>query len=347
MKRVGVLGLTILLILVLLPIAAMATPSSCVNLQPYAEALRSFYDNDPTHIQSLLSDTQAIGKLTLVRNDFRGIEATGVKIQNITVNVTADSVTRLEDGTYEVVGIETLQFDCVDTHGGVVHSGMQQPHRLVVRVEDGLKVLIDDFTPWFQMTGSELPAAAPLKASPTQESGISPMSTTHYYNRAGAVSYAHTWTSNTDQTLHNPNYPYFPDHDCANFVSQCMYQGGTATMDYTWYCNGLTDYSAAWIQAPSLYTYLTGKIDGFRGINSTKANMALGDVMFFDLIPAGGTVGDGQIEHAVIITKIDADGNLYYSAHTTNRYDYPLSLASSVYKVWYVKIVDTWTTLDN
>ncbi len=45
------------------------------------------------------------------------------------------------------------------------------------------------------------------------------------YNRDGAIRYAKKWCKD-----HNPNYVYYDgtnkNTDCANFVSQCMYEGG-------------------------------------------------------------------------------------------------------------------------
>ena len=45
------------------------------------------------------------------------------------------------------------------------------------------------------------------------------------YNRSGAIQYAAKWCNS-----YNPAWPYYDgtddNTDCANFVSQCMYEGG-------------------------------------------------------------------------------------------------------------------------
>jgi len=153
---------------------------------------------------------------------------------------------------------------------------------------------------------------------------------TYYYNRDGAVTYAQTYAMNPNTAEYN----YYPDGDCANFVSQCLHAGG-APFDYSgayWY-----PYIGSWQVVYQLRTYLLTN-EAFGGVTSKESSMEPGDVLIFD------TQSGAQIyDHAVIVSKVDSKGNIYYCAHTTDRLDYPLDNARpSLNGIYCIKIRGSW-----
>jgi putative amidase-like protein len=61
-----------------------------------------------------------------------------------------------------------------------------------------------------------------------EDEGVYWQHSVRLYNRTAAVTYADTWTSNTDAgqpKVRNPDYPDFGS-DCQNYVSQVLYAGG-------------------------------------------------------------------------------------------------------------------------
>ena len=88
-------------------------------------------------------------------------------------------------------------------------------------------------------------------------------STSHAYNREGAVDYAAQFSLD-----YNPNY--FPfESDCTNFVSQAIKHGGNSRMAFPdpiyqgnpgsmgWYYINGGDYASAWTWVDGLYSFIT------------------------------------------------------------------------------------------
>ena len=161
------------------------------------------------------------------------------------------------------------------------------------------------------------------------------------YNRCLAVGYAHNWAKGR-----NKNYYSYSDRggDCANYVSQCLFEGGIP-MSEQWYSyrtnhhdilgilealnhNWAYDYdnSLAWRSASDLYNYLsdnysTGMVevtnDSDLELLIRNNNIRIGDTMFFD------ADADGIPNHATIISMV-LDNEIGYSAHTESRSDEPI-----------------------
>jgi hypothetical protein len=161
------------------------------------------------------------------------------------------------------------------------------------------------------------------------------------YNRGNATSYAYSYANS-----YNSSYKSF-GNDCANFVSQCIRNGGFV-LDYTpnnttscnawWYSTngagtGDDTNSQTWSTANGLRNYLqscqsyANIVSGSSGYYST--GVEYGDVMFIDF----GSGFDGVIDHTLIIYQIAAyippGGSICYyiptvCAHTENRRDYGL-----------------------
>lgn len=143
------------------------------------------------------------------------------------------------------------------------------------------------------------------------------------YNRDAAVQYALTHALKP-----NPNYVYFRDNDCSNFISQCLRAGG-AKNDYNpthpwWYNNGQA--SICWNVASSLYWYiLTRSARNQFGIKAqtfiindydSYMGQIRGKVVPGDLIQYRNT--RGIIQHSAIITAFDDKGEPLISQHTVN-----------------------------
>ena len=82
------------------------------------------------------------------------------------------------------------------------------------------------------------------------------------YNREKAVAYAHQWAFDR-----NPRYYNFSGlgGDCANFASQCIYEG-IGVMNYRplygWYYRSPDDRAPSWSGVKYLYNFLVGNKDG-------------------------------------------------------------------------------------
>jgi hypothetical protein len=137
------------------------------------------------------------------------------------------------------------------------------------------------------------------------------------YNRAAAVRYADQyWNSR------NPNYLFFREDDCTNFISQCIYAGGIP-MEFSynrnkgwWYqrAGGIRDrWSYSWTVANSLYLYLRGKRSkGLRTeLVDSPYKLCLGDVICYSW------TGE-KWNHNTMVTAHDANGTPLVNAHSYN-----------------------------
>lgn len=143
------------------------------------------------------------------------------------------------------------------------------------------------------------------------------------YQRADAVTYAHTWALSR-----NPNYYDFHDigGDCTNFISQCLY-AGSKVMNYTptfgWYYINVNRRSPSWSGVNYLYNFLIK--------NNSKAVFAeevpISEIMLGDVIQLA-KVNLG-FYHSLLVTKIDGEqpsiDNISISTHTLDSLDRPLN----------------------
>ncbi len=152
----------------------------------------------------------------------------------------------------------------------------------------------------------------------------------NYYPSA-AVNYALQYAFN-----YNPNYFSWNDannSDCANFVSQCLYQGGGLYQDATWWYDtrGYSNVnyhsaSGAWKRSNELYYYLA---NSSYNLNNTKFSylssryssyIEEGDIIFY----YGDPDGLGMRYYHVVIVTDKTYNDVLISAHTFNMRNYSM-----------------------
>lgn len=141
------------------------------------------------------------------------------------------------------------------------------------------------------------------------------------YNSSSAVAYARKWAFSK-----NPGFNYYPDNDCQNFVSQSVYAGGVPGSAY-WY-NGHKN----WTVVPNFFKYINDNGYTYGGTSSSSARV--GDVVQLY------NSGKAQWSHSMILTSKSSSGAWNYTAHTTDRKDFPLANAyptKTFTKIRYIK----------
>lgn len=133
----------------------------------------------------------------------------------------------------------------------------------------------------------------PVQAQATNASRgiiIPILSPIQHYDRVVARDYARDWSCNRGisydhASCHNPQYDFIPDSDCANFVSQCIAEGGLPTDDEwnsdegcsAWYTTGNNGYGLRdYMVDMDYFFHTTDDYDAFAGsiINLLKASGA-------------------------------------------------------------------------
>ena len=137
------------------------------------------------------------------------------------------------------------------------------------------------------------------------------------YDRAAAVTYAHTWAYRR-----NPDYFDFSGigGDCTNFASQCIY-AGARVMNYTptfgWYYRSAYDRSPSWSGVNYLYNFLINN----KSVGPYAREVSPSEVMPGDIVQLG-TAG-GHFYHSPVITSVSPE--ILVAAHTFDALDRPLS----------------------
>lgn len=116
------------------------------------------------------------------------------------------------------------------------------------------------------------------------------------YDRVMARNYARNWALGR-----NPAYSDYTGYggDCANFVSQCMYEGGMPTSS-TWYKDSLI-----WIRAVDLHNYMVNNNYCFETYSKYKAY-------------AGSIISWTSCQHVGLVDHNDTV-TMTYCAHTNDR----------------------------
>jgi len=130
------------------------------------------------------------------------------------------------------------------------------------------------------------------------------------YNAQKAVDYADEWWNKI-----NPNYEYYPNADCANFVSQSLIAGGLTFDQYT-------DSKGSIRDCDNLDAWLKSK--GYQNQEISK-NQRPNEPIWF--LPGDVAIfGDAtdKYQHAVIAVTGDSNHYATVNAHTVNQYHKPI-----------------------
>lgn len=152
------------------------------------------------------------------------------------------------------------------------------------------------------------------------------------YDRVDARDYARNWScalelTEDHETCHNPNYDFYDGErggDCANFVSQCLYEGGLPT-DTTWYKN-----SATWVRGADICNYVEDNNLFFKSENEMKA--------------FAGSIIRWSTDHHVGLVDQNDTVTMTFCAHNKCRRSYPWTGQSVYFFVpYWDSYADTWT----
>ncbi|MDE7172508.1 MAG: amidase domain-containing protein [Oscillospiraceae bacterium] len=158
------------------------------------------------------------------------------------------------------------------------------------------------------------------------------------YRPSAAVTYSDKWVGHTNvgssvsmnPSTYNPEYYYYPNADCANFVSQCMLAGGmpqggawTVTKNTGSTVpvadNACAKSGIAWRAVSYFRNYWKGQ--GYSEIPVVSASKAAAGNPIFS---------DG---HVMLIVDVDSKGRIIINGHNDDAYHYPLQ-PSSTYKTF-------------
>lgn len=119
--------------------------------------------------------------------------------------------------------------------------------------------------------------------------------------------------SGNNPGAYNPAYTYYPDADCANFISQCLYSGGL-TKDSAW-----KTYTREWINARALADYLTNT-KGFSSypVSTEGTNIYPGNPVYWINQKASSPSG-----HQMICTGYNSSGVPVLNGHNSDMFRVP------------------------
>lgn len=198
---------------------------------------------------------------------------------------------------------------------GIEHRQMWEQSAATWRLS--VQHISDELNPLFPlpMSGTLSVGSAPLKevrndrTLQTREGNL-------HYNRVHSLRYAELWW--------NRSHPYFAHlrDDCTNFISQCLWAGGTPMQMapsrargwwYQWNQPVETEpWSFSWTTADALFRYLLQNL-GAKQVVSAK-ELRIGDLVFYDWD------GEGHYHHTTFVVDFDAKGDPLVNAHTDASY---------------------------
>ncbi len=134
----------------------------------------------------------------------------------------------------------------------------------------------------------------------------------------------------TQHYNHAYDHPYASTRDCANFVSQCLYEAGMPT-DSDWTFGPYKEY---WIAADKLVEYLTVMTGNGTAeqMNSSYNNIFPGNPVFWY------TDSGESSNHIMMCTGYNTAGIPVVCGHTTNVYRIPVAAFSSAHIIRTVKM---------
>lgn len=162
--------------------------------------------------------------------------------------------------------------------------------------------------------------------------------------RVSAVQYADKYCGLSSNGGHDfvynkkyKNYNYLGG-DCANFVSQVLYEGGKFKKTAVWNYNNKGG-SAAWLNANALKNYMlnSGRASliaqgSYLAVYKVSNRLEPGDIVAYEK--------KGKVAHVSIVTGADSKGYALVSCHNADRYKVPWDLGWSDkgIKFWLIRV---------
>lgn len=267
---------------------------------------------DPVEIQA--AEEYIAARIADMEENYIGVE----QDTNVTLRVTLPAVLPTSASLKNAITHETIEVECgigEDEYGPLdaiaPRSATEQ-----------------------QETGSALVEEAVSIASLMTDRGTPHNATILDYNRIAARNYARLFScdkgiSTDHPSCHNDKYEFFEGNDCANFVSQCLENGGLPR-DSQWY-----PYSSYWKttgnSGSGLRQYITNNDLFFK---TTNVNKAFAGSIINQLNSNGTNAG-----HIGLIDQNDFS-TVTFCAHTNCRNSKPVSFIG--YKNYYVPYYDSY-----
>lgn len=241
---------------------------------------------------------------------------------------TSDHVS-FQVGAYEYSELKTNDVDIVE--GQAIITKEQLPFRALLKNVGGvLKLVSEERIHDYQNADSDGTSTnAPLSGMLDYEPGSS--KTQYTYNKTTAKNYAVQWvgslTSPMSSTGYNPAYRSYSPTDCANFISQCLANGGwsfrnaystpTATGSWWYSNNNNTGDTYSWKKAHALNAFVN--FTGRGVLKNNVLDLGIGDIVFANWISDWtNCTCDSEWDHAMIITSLGTN-TVYLTYHSNNR----------------------------
>ncbi len=149
------------------------------------------------------------------------------------------------------------------------------------------------------------------------------------YNPYKAVEYANRWVSQTTSGGNHSGYYNYTEYatnqgaDCANYVSQCMYEGGVP-MDNKWWYDEDDLWSYEWFTANPHFKHFSASNTSYENITS-NSNIVPGNPMYYDY------ENDGKYNHVAICVGYNSSGIPIVNSHSYDYYHVQWNYTSASY----------------
>ncbi|WP_330304797.1 MULTISPECIES: DNRLRE domain-containing protein [unclassified Streptomyces] len=272
---------------------------------------------------------------------------------NLTDTVVAGEDTDDPDSTDEAE--ESTRLYTLTTASTPVLTGYQDAAAAEITVSESADALAVADTS--TTDDSTVPDAMETDADGNLVSGTDSTSTTATTVSADATYAADiSWGGTAAWARDHWNSKHDYDNDCTNFVSKSLNRGGGMKMksggtrwtydddDYWWRDddNSWPKRSYSWANAYHSANFMSRQAT--YAWHTKKSQVNVGDIIYYNWNLKGDDHPNGfkGISHASVVTKIDSQGNIYITQHSTNRKNYRLSKQrTGSYKnmdVWIVSV---------
>ena len=285
----------------------------------------------------------------------------------VTAKIEEDRVIYNADGTVTIDAYEWTFFDYEWLDNSVTRtdvSGFGTNHKIMLSKSDkGYTIFSDEYdesdlfgictmSKEALMEMDDVDEVTPSPKENSTESEDEELATlfgvSYSYDVNKAVAYADEWTKNgiDSSKVHNSKYYYYNGANCANFVSQCIHEGGVP-QDSVWNANSKGS-SETWRQTHKLLNYLKGTLNGTLYVtNNHKSDVLTGQGTFDISTMNPQTLSNSVVEKGMllwmdgkvngttqkarhVVICVGKNGNTpLFDGNTNDRFHSPLSVGSS------------------